>query len=390
VRRWREMPIENEFVTDTPSLQQLAPEWRVLESRNPIRPLWLSYEFFMAWRRTFGDSVRCGAVTLREKGDLLAVMPVMIARSWRGPALSVRFDYHPGDAKFVRERSKWRCLPVNQLSPPISLESGNLRGGHLADPERDEALLRRRLAAALTDIPSWTIGVFPIPMEKREEWLALIRDGTLTGFVRPSDRRFYSRKTVAPWETFLRSKNSHFRKRYGEAIKRASREGLSFKTFSGPDDISRGLEVLAEVSEHSWKTGTREGEAVVVPYTRESQTFYEFLCSSTDGVTTPVVSAIYHGATPKAAILSAALGARLVTLLTFYDPTIKNVSVGRLLIKMAYEWALEHGITEIDFNATSPWVEPYSDLVEEYGQLVIFNRGPYGRLLNAAARRFGT
>jgi GNAT acetyltransferase-like protein len=383
------MPIKNEFVTDLLSLQRLAVDWRALEARNPSRALWLSCDYFMAWCRTFGNNVRCGAVTLREDGNLLAVMPMMVARSWRGPALSARFDFHPGDAKFMQNEAKWRFLPVNQLSPPLSLESGNLRGGYLADREIDGSVVRQRLAEALMDISGWTVGILPIPMEEREDWLVLLRDRKLTGFVRSGERIFYSRKALAPWQVFLRSKHSHFRKRYDEAIRRAKREGLMFKTFFGPDEISHGLEALAQVSERSWKTGTREGEAVVVPYTVKSQAFFEALCRGNDSVIKPVVSAIYHGVAPKAALLSAVLGTRLVTLLTYHDPSIKHVSVGRLLIKMAYEWAVDHGIREIDFNATSPWVEPYSDRIDSYGQLVIFNRGLYGGILNAAARRFG-
>ncbi len=72
----------------------------------------------------------------------------------------------------------------------------------------------------------------------------------------------------------------------------------------------------------------------------------------------PVVAAIYQGKNPMAAILSATIGGNLITLQTFHDPSLKRVSVGRLLIKMAYEWALENNLAEIDFNATSPWQRP--------------------------------
>src|SRR5262249_22706485 len=150
----------------------------------------LSLDYFMAWRRNFADGIRCGVVTVRRDGALVAVMPVMVNRCWRGPALSVRFDFHPGDTKFIREKSKFRCLPVNPLSPPLSVESGNLRGGYLADPAEDEAAVWRGLVAGLAKMPGWSFGIFPIPVSQSEKRLAPLNSGPLAGFVRQSDRRF--------------------------------------------------------------------------------------------------------------------------------------------------------------------------------------------------------
>lgn len=380
------MTIDATFVLEPAALESLALEWQELEAQLPGHLFSLSHAYFAAWRKLFGAGVQCGVVTLRDSGTLLAVMPIMIARCWRGPAMSVRFDYYPDDMRFVLARSKWRCLPVRQLSPPISLESGNLRGGYLAHPQADAGLVRWHLAVALMAVPGWTVGVFPIPIDETDAWQALLGDGTLRGFIRSSDRRFYRRRKLDSWQAFLRSRNSHFRKRYNEATRRAEQEGLTFKTFSGPDEIGRGLDVLAEVSGHSWKNGTRDGEAVIVPYSSTARAFFETLCTVDAGSLKPVVAAIYQGDSAKAAILSVTAGGSLVTLLTFHDPDLKRVSVGRLLIKMAYEWAVDNNLAEIDFNATSPWVEPYSDQIDEYGQMVIFNDTPFGKMLEAGAR----
>ena len=380
------MKIEGTFVLEPAALERLAPEWRGLEAHLPGHLFSLSHAYFAAWRKLFGAGVECGVVTLRESGTLLAVMPVMIARCWRGPAMSVRFDYYPGDMRFVLARSKWRYLPVQQLSPPISLESGNLRGGYLAHPQADAELVRRHLAIALMAVPGWTVGVFPIPIDETDAWEALLRDGTLRGFIRSSDRRFYRRRQLDSWQAFLRSRNAHFRRRYKEATKRAEQEGLIFKTFSGPDEIRRGLDILADVSGLSWKNGTRDGEAVVVPYSSTARAFFETLCTGDGGSLKPVVAAILQGDSAKAAILSVTIGGNLVTLLTFHDPALKRVSVGRLLIKMAYEWAVDNELAEIDFNATSPWVEPYSNQADEYGQMVIFGSSHFSRILEVGAR----
>ncbi len=51
--------------------------------------------------------------------------------------------------------------------------------------------------------------------------------------------------------------NTTSRKRYGEAVKRAARAGLIFKTFAGPEVIEEGLQTLSAVAAQSWKTEGR-------------------------------------------------------------------------------------------------------------------------------------
>ena len=333
--------------------------------------------------------MQTGVVTLREAGQLLAVMPVMIARSRRGPALSVRFDFHPGDAKFVREKSKWRFLPVNQLSPPLSIESGNLRGGYLADPTANGPLIWRHLAAALGDIPGWTVAVFPVPMEKGEERLAPFHDGPLTGFVRSSDRRFYSCERVAPWDQLVQKMSHNARKSVNRAVRRAEEAGLRCVVFDRSDNLNEGFRNLAAIAQVSWKEAGRDKSPVHLPYTERQRSFYEGLGSAT----TRLRAAVFCLVQPdqcRAAALTFANGNCLTACIICYAPEIASAYPGRLLVKAIVDWAVTNGIERLDFNATDSWVEPFSDLVEEYGQLVAFNRGLYGRLLNAAARRLAT
>jgi hypothetical protein len=199
-------------------------------------------------------------------------------------------------------------------------------------------------------------------------------------------RPMYRRSDLPPWETFLGEKQHHFRKRYGEAVKRAARAGLVFKTYMGPEVIEQGLQALSVVADHSWKTEGREGEAAVVPFTPASKAFFETLCRNADAGIMPVISAIYQDGVPKAALLSIAFGTRLVTLLMFYDRSLKQVSTGRLLMKMAYEWAVEHGISDIDFNSNNAFAENFADQQEIYHNLTLFKGSWYGTFIYTLAR----
>jgi len=381
-------PTESAFIADQAGLERLAPEWRSLEARDPVHPLCVSQDYFMPWRRTFGDGVRCGVMTVRRAGALIAVMPVMVGRCWRGPALSVRFDFHPADTKFVREQSKFRWLPVNQLSPPLSVESGNLRGGYLADPAEDDAAVWRGLVAGLTRIPRWTFGVFPIPLSQAEKRLAPMERSPLVGFVRKSDRRFYSCTRVRPWDQIVKDMSHNARKSVNRAVRRAEEAGLRHVLFERPEELETGFRHLAEIAELSWKAAGRDHSSIHVPYSERQRSFYETLGATESGHVRPVIFSLFQGDRCRAVAHTIRSGDRLTGGVTCYAPEIATLYPGRLMMQAMMSWCATNGIRWFDFNATDTWVEPFSDLIEEYGQLILFNRHPYGRLLHAAARRF--
>jgi CelD/BcsL family acetyltransferase involved in cellulose biosynthesis len=381
-------PIEAGFIADASALEGLAPEWTALEARDPLHPLCLSHEYFMAWRKAFGDGVRSGVVTLRRGGLLIAVMPVMAVRCWRGPALSVRFDFHPGDTQFIRDKSKWRCLPVNQLSPPLSVESGNLRGGYLADPAEDDAAVWRGLVAGLAQVPDWNFGIFPIPLSQSAARLAPLGNGPLDGFMRKSDRRFYSCTEIRPWDAIVQAMSHNARKSINRATRRAEEAGLRHVLFERPEQLQAGFQHLATIARLSWKSVGRDRSPINVPYTERQQSFYESLGTGAAGRVRPVIFCLFQGEQCQAVALTLRSGSRLTGGITCYAPEIAPMYPGRLMIKAMMNWAAANEIKRFDFNATDTWVEPFSDLIEEYGQLVLFNRRLYGRLLHATARRF--
>jgi CelD/BcsL family acetyltransferase involved in cellulose biosynthesis len=99
-----------------------------------------------------------------------------------------------------------------------------------------------------------------------------------------------------------------------------------------------------------------------------------------------IVFCLFRGEECCAAALTFRTGNLLTGGVTCYLPAIAESYPGRLIVKTMTDWATANGIQQIDFNATDPWVAPFTDSVQEYCQLVIFNRGPYGRLMNATAQ----
>ncbi|HVZ02926.1 MAG TPA: GNAT family N-acetyltransferase [Dongiaceae bacterium] len=378
-------PLDCRFVDWEREGAALRDDWDALQRKTAYSadPL-LSHHWYAAWRSVFGGRIRSRVVAVRRGPALTAVLPVMIGRVRRSPSMTVRHDYMPGDHQFATARQRSRVIPVRQLSPVLGLEAATWRGGPLVDPEEEGASLEA-LFGFLRNQAGWDLAVFPLAANAADRMAEICRRIGIAARIDRLDRPMYRREDLPPWDVFLKSKHSHFRKRYQEAVRRAAREGLTFQTFSGRDGIEPALATVAEVAQRSWKADGREGQAVLVPYTPDSRRFFETLCTAGDGII-PVVSVIAQGDAPKAALLSIAYGKRLVTLLTFYEPSIRHISLGRLMIKMAHEWAVEHGLAEIDFNSNNPFAAIYADHHEIYHNLTLFSGSLYGRLIHAVSR----
>ncbi len=370
------------FLESDTEVAGLRSEWDALLAATGSSDLLLSFAWYRAWRSTFGRRLRNGVLAIRRNATLIGVMPLMLGRTLRAPSMIVRHDYLPGDEKFLTRHPRARFIPVRQLSPVLGLEATLWRGGPLAAPG-EEIACYEALPRFLRELPGWDLAVLPLPDSAARLLETRCHEIGIAARIDFLDRPMYRRLDLPPWASFLGEKQRHFRRRYDEATKRAQKESLAFRNFSGPAEIGSGLAVLADVAARSWKAEGREEQAVNVPYTPDSRAFFETLCLAADSAATPVVLAIHQGQDPKGAMLAMQFGRRLVLLLTFFDPKMRHVSLGRLLIKMAYEWAVDHGVAEIDFNSNSPFAAIYADHHETYQNLTLFSPAPYGRLVHA-------
>jgi CelD/BcsL family acetyltransferase involved in cellulose biosynthesis len=370
------------FADTDAEITALRGDWSALQQRtaHASDPL-LAPNWYEAWRAVFGARVRSRVIAVRRGQSLVAILPIMVGSVLRSPSMIVRHDYMPGDSRFTTAKQRSRVIPVRQLSPVLGLEATTWRGGPLVDPAEEGPALEA-LFSFLQGYSAWDLAVFPL----RDNVVNRIAETCgrlgLQARIDRLDRPMYQRLDLPPWETFLKSKHGHFRKRYKEALQRATREGLTFRTFSGRDEASAALALVTEVAQRSWKTEGRDGQSVLLPYTENGQRFFEHLCTKAEDIV-PVISVIYQGEAAKAALLSIAFGRRLVTLLTFYDPTLRHISLGRILIKMAHEWAVEHGLSEIDFNSNNSFAAIYADQHDTYHNLTLFSGSLYGRLIHA-------
>lgn len=379
--------MRSSFVEGPAELGALREEWDRLPTREPDNPLFTSPAWFSAWRDCFGDTTRNGVLTFRSGADLVGVMPFMLGRVWRGPALGMGMAYRPGDEPFLRPRPRYRFLRVNQASPAMGVECGNVRGGLRSRPGLEGECLGA-LFEFLRELGAWTLAVFPVSESRLDEWQAALASTAFRWQLRSLRRRIHRRVEIPDWKDFLASRTRHFRKRVIHAVNHAARAGLEMRDHVGTAQSEAGLEALFTLAGASWKAEGREGESLALPMTPATRRFYAMLCSSRQTGIEPVVNVLYEGDVPRAAMLNLVCQRTLVPCLTYFDPAVAGIYPGRLLMKAIFEWAHGAGLERIDFNATHDWVEPFADRTELYRDLLVFNHTRSGRALHRVARSF--
>jgi len=329
------------------------------------------------WHRHFGRGLR--RVTLETAEARLDLIHTFALRR---PALGSRFVFSPADHPFVAQPER-RILPLGQLSAPISLEAGNLRGGLALAPGADAALAIRGLLVALSRRRGWGCLWLPVPASEAPLWRDAARHAGLPMILRPTGRVFHANLSARDgWAGRMETASRNDRKNEARALARAEEAGLQIT--AGPA-TGEGFAVLRQLADHAAKTGRLKDSApVFVPYTPRQEAYLA------DAARLPgqsgVIVRIDGPDGPLAATYWLRRGDDLLAIVTFHTEEARVFSPGLLMMRRSFLWAAEHGIERLDFNATDPLYARYADRAEAFLDLLILPAGRIGRALYRFAR----
>lgn len=361
-------------------VEALLPEWAGLAEAQRPATLFHHPSVWRAWSETLGQGGRNPVLALREGGRLVGVLPLMLRRARRGPALGVRYDYDPADRRWlVAPPPRW--VPVRQLSPALSLPATMLGPMLLADPSaRRQAI--RAAAAAIAGLRGWDLLVLPVEEDERAAWEEALARVGLRPTLQRLDRPACHLADVAPMEQVVARQRKKFRQNVRRLHAAAGREGV---TVTLTHDADEALVLLRRLAAESWKAEGRAGEHAVVPYDGPQAAFFEALLRGWDAPPTVTATAWLNGQ-PIAAMTAVARAGTLTTLLTFWNGAARDSSPGFLVLEALVDWASAQGIGAIDYNSNNPWLRHLCDRVTLQNNLLAFARSPGGRALRALRR----
>ncbi|EEW24154.1 GNAT family N-acetyltransferase [Rhodobacter ferrooxidans] len=346
----------------------------------PRTPLQGSPVFLDLWHGFFGKGLRRRVI--ETQGPDAARLDLVSDLARRRLALGTRFQFCPADLPLVANPER-RLIPLRQLSCPMSLEAGNLRGNLQmaagADPQRAIA----GLAEALAQNGGWDYLALPVPRSETARWRAAAGDRGMPMILRPTGRTFHACiGAQANWER-LRSACSHNeRKNERRALRRAAEADLRLTVHEG-DAAVAALPLLRWLADRSTKALRPSDAPVQVPYSARQEAFLR------SAIQLPGYSGVLIAAENAAGLLAATLwlkrGNEILGLITFHIEAARPLSPGLLLMRESFLWAEAKGVERLDFNATDPLYRAYSDVTEAWFDLLLFPTGISGRMLHRLA-----
>lgn len=334
-----------------------------------------SADYVELWHRSFGSGLR--RVTL-ETGT--ARLELVSSLALRRPALGSRFAFCPADLPFILHPER-RLLPLRQLSAPISLEAGNLRGGLQLAAGTPQPQAIRGLVSALSRLRRWDYLTLPVPADEAPLWTEAAASLGLPALLRATGRTFHANLSARDgWEGRMASASRNDRKNESRALRLAGEAGISL--WAGPASEA-DFTALRWIADRSTKLTRLQTAPVLVPYTARQEAFLRAACRlpGMQGLAVRLDSP----AGPFAASLWLRRGADLVGSVTFHTEEARPFSPGLLLKRELFFWAHAHGIERLDFNATDPLYARYSDQAETFHDLLLFPPRLKGRLLHRLA-----
>jgi len=369
-----------------PEVDAIRPDWLALFDRLDC-PNWSFLpEAYEIWTSRLRPPETTPVIAVRDDyGRLRGVYPVMRDRVWRGPSMAPRFDYDPADGRLLSGRTH-RLFPLRQIAGPVSLPATMAWAEPLCRPE-DQAEVIDAIAGAILKMRGWDAIVLPVTEDDAVRfWTPAFAARGYATRLQHLGRVVQNIADLVPFDDLIAPQKRKFRQNVRRARKAGEEIGLTFRFVEGTEAVREMFELIAKIAGQSWKAQGRTGDPVNIPYGAKQRGFFERLFASDGMHGTPIVAIAEGPDGPAVVYMLLRTGDTVTALLTFWNGELERASPGLLLLGEAIDWALRNGARRFDMNTTAPWVRYLANEHIAVGNLIVFSRSPYGRLLSAVAR----
>lgn len=354
------------------ALRTLEPEWERLWSEDPAGDIFTSVDWFLTWWKHFGHGVGAGALVLsdgerlvsvpgrgarlhvlvvREKGDIVAIAPLIIVRGW------------------------WRRCPVRILALPL-----NNHG------PRSGFIMSRAMHTACTAMVEHLV--------ESLAWDIMLLDGIprLSGVV-PLFQKAAARREVVgqsnslwshsyltldgTWQEYLLCKTHNFRRQLRRSERALEQLGkVTVERFEGSAGVESGMPAFMEVDRESWKA--KHGESIALQ--SDVGAYYRDLALRFARRKRCQIWILSIAHEPAAAFLCLCDKRQvLYTLKTAYKDKFAGpkYSPSRVLMAHIIQEAWQNGLKGIDFAGRMPFAERWASGTHDFERFAVFRNRMY-------------
>lgn len=343
-----------ETLFDVPAFDRARDQWEDLLVRADRSEMFLSHRWLAAWFRHF----------LADDG--LRVLVVKDGTRWLG-ALPL-----------IEKTRLWRGMRVRTLVLPVNQASGNLRGDFVVS--ESAAQVARALVAHLEahsgeweclELNGLTAGTpgFSALQES-------ILKSTLRTTTWQVDQELYFLRVAGTWDDYLRARGRKFRRTLRGASNRFARaQATVIRTCRTPEELAAGLDAVFALDARSTKAG-REGAVLLKGGTGE---FYRTLAAKFGATNECCIDIICESETPIASLFTLYTRGTAFLLHIAHTSNAATISPGRMLLAHALERAWNDGLTEVDINGRTAFVQTWSETARALLRCKVYNHAARSR-----------
>ena len=335
--------------------ERLQREWDELCHRENIESPFLECDWFHAWWKAFGANHQLKLITIRQGGQLQAVLPLMMGRVWVFGIPCRRLG-----------------AISNDHSPLFDLAiSGASRGIHQAIWEH---LLSSRADWDILDLPQ---------LPAHSDTFVLFREYATQEGIRHS---IWDQAPGAPWvdtqtswEEYLQDRSKGFRKALRRKLRGLSKEGdFALETLTDADAIDKALGDGFRIEAAGWKSH----EKTAITSAGEALEFYTTLARVQSRKGNLRLHFLILNGRRIAFDYSIVKHKRLYSLKSGLDYRHARQSPGTLLLYLILQKAHDEGLIEVDLlGNTDAFKMQWTHKVRPSQWMLIYSFSKRARLL---------
>lgn len=388
LRQMNRTAITVERVGSLADLLSLRGAWNDLQRENPFSLAMVDHRWMCAWWRAFGDRYVQHTLVLRHGSEILGVAPLMISRGMevfptRDSLIQTAHDYRAVSTRLPR------LVPIRRLTFPLSIVSGNLRCQFLFRTD-DSALYDAVVTYAASISRQWDLMMLeglPAPSGQKEQVLASALRHGLSTDGREFERPLLRVSLPETFDLYLAQRPARFRRELGKARRRVKRRvgRLTFREFRGVE-IGRGMDLLFQLEERSWKAKRDRQRRLYVPLDDRLRGFYRGVAEEFAAADEAQVLIMSANQEAVASLFCLEQAGRSVALLTYLDDAFRAEASALPLFEQLIALSIERGLEELDLNGFTKNLLKWANGQMSYSRLTLYNPRLYSQLLRSMAR----
>lgn len=320
-------PIQIEIIDDVERFHALRDEWNPLLQRSSANGVYLTFEYQTTWWKHYGDQFKLRILVARNEGRLVGIAPLAIGPGGgflrRGlrhlTFIGVLGDTAAEFLDFIVD-SGWEERVVTDFYASIY---ENLR------KEWDVLYLN------LVPVDSPVLNR-AIPVISQHRGLAVTMESTPSPFTPLPDS----------WQTFLSSKSKNFKKQFNNHWNRLHNRHQVEVVRAGMDiEMEQAFDLLIRLNRKRWG-----GDGLAFRSKRFNR-FHREIATIFDQLGWLYFRIVKVDGEVAAARFDYVYNDKLWNIQGGWNPNLRHLSLGRLLIGMQFKWCMDKGLKEYDFLA---------------------------------------